>query len=114
ATLTQESFDVLETLFSDGMFDSVNAVALRPEPEYWLSTSKTKIQRERKVVELIRVVPRPFLLYVTTQSDADSWYRKIRELGIKRSGCVHGGTPQDERERVIDLWRSGDIDCVVA
>lgn len=114
ATLTQESYDVLETLFSDGKFDSVNAVSLRPEPEYWQSSSATKSERDRKVTELIRVAPRPFLLYVTTKRDADSRYRKIRELGIKRSGCVHGGTSNDERERVIDLWRSGNIDCVVA
>ena len=114
ATLTQESFDVLETLFSDGEFDSVNAVALRPEPEYWLSPSVTKLERDRKVVELVRVAPRPFLLYVTTKRDADSWHRQIREHGIKRCGCVHGSTSNDERERVIDLWRAGEIDCVVA
>jgi hypothetical protein len=114
ATLTQESYDVLEALFSDGKFDSVNAVALRPEPEYWQSGSATKSQRDRKVTELIRVAPRPFLLYVTTKRDADIWHRKIRELGIKRSGCVHGSTSTDERERVIGLWRAGNIDCVVA
>jgi len=114
ATLTQESFDVLETLFSDGNFDSVNAVALRPEPEYWQSSSVTKSERDKKVTELIRVAPRPFLLYVTTKRDADIWYRKIRELGIRRAGCVHGDTLYDERERVIDLWRAGAIDCVVA
>ncbi len=114
ATLTQESFDVLETLFSDGKFDSVNAVALRPEPEYWQSSSQTKSQRDQKVIELLRVAPRPFLLYVTTRRDADAWYRTIRELGINRCGCVHGGTSSQERECVIDLWRSGNIDCVVA
>ncbi|TWT52264.1 protein DpdF [Allorhodopirellula solitaria] len=114
ATLTQESFDVLETLFSDGQFDSVNAVALRPEPEYWQSASATKAERDRKVTELVRVAPRPFLLYVTTKRDADSWHQKIRALGIKRSGCVHGGTSNEERECVIDRWRAGDIDCVVA
>lgn len=114
ATLTQESFDVLETLFSDGKFDSVNAVALRPEPEYWHSSSASKSQRDRKVHEVIRVAPRPFLLYVTTKRDADNWHRRVRELGIKRSGCVHGDTSNNERECVIDRWRSGDIDCVVA
>lgn len=114
ATLTQESFDVLESLFSDGDFDSVNAVALRPEPEYWQSSSKTRSEREQKVRELIRVVPRPFLLYVTTKRDAEFWYGRLREMGIFRSGCVHGGTPNERRERVIDQWRGGEIDCVVA
>lgn len=114
ATLTQESFDVLETLFSDGRFDSVNAVALRPEPEYWQSSSITRNQRDQKVIDLIRVVPRPFLLYVTTKRDADGWHRKLQELGIKRAGCVHGDTSNEVREQVIDQWRSGNIDCVVA
>lgn len=114
ATLTQESFDVLETLFSEGSFDCVNAVALRPEPEYWLSRSNNKTERERKVTELLRVVPRPFLLYVTTKVDANYWYHQLGERGIKRCGCVHGDTTNEERARVIDLWRSGDLDCIVA
>jgi ATP-dependent DNA helicase RecQ len=114
ATLTQESFDVLETLFSDGSFDSVNAVSLRPEPEYWISGSQFKPRRDQKVTELLRLVPRPFLLYVTTQRDADDWHRRVKQLGIKRTGCVHGGTQNDERERVIGRWRAGEIDCVVA
>lgn len=114
ATLTQESFDVLETLFSDGGFDSVNAVSLRPEPEYWISSSAYKSQRDQKVAELLRLVPRPFLLYVTKPVDADEWHRRVNQLGIKRSGCVHGRTSNDERERVIDRWRAGEIDCVVA
>jgi ATP-dependent DNA helicase RecQ len=114
ATLTQESFDVLESLFSDGDFDSVNAVSLRPEPEYWISSSQFKLQRERKVVELLKLVPRPFLLYVTTKQDAEFWFAKFRDLGIRRCGCVHGGTANEQRERVIDRWRNGEIDCVVA
>lgn len=114
ATLTQESFDVLETLFSDGPFDSVNAVSLRPEPEYWISPSNSKQERDRKVTELLRLVPRPFLLYVTTQHDAEEWHLCLKQLGIKRTGCVHGSTSNDERERVISLWRAGEIDCVVA
>lgn len=114
ATLTQESFDVLETLFSEGEFDSVNAVSLRPEPEYWISSSQNKIERDSKVIELLRVAPRPFLLYVTTKKDANEWYLKFKQLGLLRSGCVHGGTSSEERERVISRWRAGEIDCVVA
>lgn len=114
ATLTQESFDVLETLFSDVVFDSVNAVSLRPEPEYWVSPSHSRQERDQKVTKLLRLVPRPFLLYVTTQQDANNWHRRVKQLGIMRTGCVHGSTSNDERERVIGFWRAGEIDCVVA
>ena len=114
ATLTQESFDVLETLFSEGEFDSVNAVSLRPEPEYWISSSLNKAERDCKVIELLRVAPRPFLLYVTTKKDANEWYSKFKQLGLIRSGCVHGETSSEERESVISRWRAGEIDCIVA
>jgi ATP-dependent DNA helicase RecQ len=114
ATLTQESYDVLETLFTGDTFESVNAVALRPEPEYWISPSPTKAERDAKVSELVQVVPRPFLIYVTTKADADAWDRNLHRMGIVRHGCVHGGTPYEQRERVIRAWRAGDIDCVVA
>jgi ATP-dependent DNA helicase RecQ len=114
ATLTQESFNVLQSLFSDGVFDSVNAVSLRPEPEYWIHQSLTPADRREKVKELIRVVPRPFLLYSTKKEDAESWNNTLGQMGILRRGCVHGNTNSAERDRVIELWRKGDIDCVSA
>lgn len=114
ATLTQESFDVLQTLFSEGIFDVVNAVSLRPEPEYWINQSFDKGERRDKVKQLIRVLPRPFLIYSTTRRDAEYWNRTLEEMGILRRGCVHGSTDSDERDRVIELWRKGDIDCISA
>ncbi|MDB4370765.1 protein DpdF [Mariniblastus sp.] len=114
ATLTQESFNVLQTLFSEGTFDSVNAVSLRPEPEYWIHQSLTTVERREKVKELIRVVPRPFLLYSTTREDAELWNQTLGQMGILRRGCVHGETKPSERDRVIDLWRKSEIDCISA
>jgi len=114
ATLTQESFDTLQHLFSHCELDAVNGVILRPEPEYWLSKAPSEAERERRVRELLRVVPRPFLLYVTKQDDAEHWRERIQSMGILRSGMVHGSSRPTDRERVIDAWRSGEIDCVVA
>lgn len=114
ATLTQESFDVLRSLFSEGIFDAVNAVSLRPEPEYWINQSTDVEVRRNKVKELLRVLPRPFLIYSTTKRDARYWDRTLGQMGIQRRGCVHGETTTAERDRVIELWRRGDIDCVSA
>lgn len=114
ATLTQESYEVLRDLFTEEHYDEVNAVALRPEPEYWFSQADTEPERESRVRQLIRVVPRPFILYVTTREFARRWDAIVRSMGIIRRGCVHGDTPHDEREDVITKWRAGKIDCVVA
>jgi ATP-dependent DNA helicase RecQ len=114
ATLTQDSFDTLQHLFSHCELDAVNCVALRPEPEYWMSRATSEGERQRRVSELLRVVPRPFLLYVTKRDDAEQWRDIVRSMGILRSGMVHGSSRPEEREKVIDDWRNGTIECVVA
>ncbi len=114
ATLTADCFDVLRRLFAEDEFEAVQAVALRPEPEYWLSPSVDAAERQGKVEALARVLPRPFLLYVTSPNDADLWLKRLRSMGILRSACVHGRTSAPDREAVVDRWRSGEIDVVVA
>lgn len=114
ATLSQESFDILRDLFAEELFDTVSAVALRPEPEYWMCEAKSEAARIARVRELVRVVPRPFILYVTKREHADQWTHRLRELEMRRVGCVHGATPTDMRSDVIEEWRQGDLDVVVA
>jgi ATP-dependent DNA helicase RecQ len=114
ATLTAESIEVLRDLFSNALFEVISAVHLRPEPEYWISHAPSQEEKDLRVLELVRVVPRPFLLYVTEQNDAKVWTRRLRDAGYTRHGCVHGGTTGEERLRVIDEWRAGSLDFVVA
>ncbi|MDA1015950.1 MAG: protein DpdF [Planctomycetota bacterium] len=114
ATLTEESIEVLRDLFSDAIFEVISAVHLRPEPEYWISHAASETQKEERVLELVRVLPRPFLMYVTERKDAIAWTRNLNAAGYTRLGCVHGGTSGEERLRVIDEWRAGKLDGVVA
>ena len=114
ATLTQASLDTLLELYAEVEFDAVSAVSLRPEPEYWINAAQFEERRIERTGQLVRVVPRPFLLYVTKRDDAESWARRIKNMGIHRVGCVHGATPSELRSDVVDRWRSGDLDCVVA
>jgi len=114
ATLTEECLEVLRDLFSEGEFEVISAVHLRPEPEYWISHAESLAEKEARVLELVHVVPRPFLLYVTERKDATAWARRLRSAGYQRLGCVHGGTSGEERLRVIDEWRKGRLDGVVA
>jgi len=114
ATLTEECIDVLRLLFADDVFDVISAVHLRPEPEYWISQAPDEPEKQARVLELVRVVPRPFLLYVTEREDAVRWSGRLQATGLRRLGCVHGGTSGDERRRVVDDWREGRLDCVVA
>lgn len=114
ATLSQDSIEMLRKLFAEEHVDHVSAVTLRPEPEYWISNAANNTMRKERIAELIRVVPRPFLLYVTKQDDAVAWHQEILSMGMKRVACVHGGSTTEVREAAIDQWRDGSLDAVVA
>jgi superfamily II DNA/RNA helicase len=117
ATLTQESFDTLRQLFGpspdlgpDG-FRSVAAVHLRPEPEYWV-VKATDDEQKRWVLEAVRRVPRPFLLYVSRRRQAETWCDLLRAAGMRRADFVHGRS--GDRAGVLDRWRANHLDAVVA
>ncbi len=114
ATLSHDSISILRLLFAEEQIAHVSAVTLRPEPEYWISNAPSETERKRRIAELVRVVPRPFLLYVTKQDDAEMWYREIRDMGLKRVRCVHGSSSSEVRETAIAKWRDGTLDAVVA
>ena len=111
ATLTQESFATLRSLF--GPARVVSAVHLRPEPAYWVRHAPGWVEQRAWVLETCRRVPRPFLLYVTQKKHAEDWEKILRADGLmKRVRHVHGGS--DDRAGVLKLWRENRIDAVVA
>lgn len=114
ATLTDSSLGTLETFFGgDGLFESVAAVQLRPEPDYWVAENTSEDIRTERVLEALFHLPRPLVLYVTEVQRAETWWRRLRETGFARIGKLHGGTRREDREKVVDLWRQGQLDIVV-
>jgi len=115
ATLTDSSLETLRSLFgTDGRFESIAAVQLRPEPDYWVAPTVSDQQRIDHVTEALHHVPRPAVLYVTKVADANAWYDQLRMIGFKRIRKLHGKTGREDRENVVDEWRNGLVDIVVA
>jgi ATP-dependent DNA helicase RecQ len=115
ATMTPETLATLKVLFSDpGEFRLLSAAQVRPEPDYWVAQPCEEEGRRWRVDEALLRVPRPAILYVTRVADARSWGDRLRERGFRRIGVFHGETPDLERQRILDKWRRGDLDLVVA
>ena len=116
ATYTQESIHLLKTLFSlDDSFELYLATKLRPEIDYWKSPIlKGEEEREKRVLESILHLPRPLILYVTEVAEAKRFYTLFQKKGFKNLAMVHGQTNSTERDRVVNLWREGNLDIVVA
>lgn len=113
ATLTPEAIQTLDALFGPNA-QMVASVQLRPEIQYWVHRENDPASKERKVLELVRHAPRPFILYTTTRADAAKWFRTLGREGLKRIAQFDGETRDSERLRIIAAWAANEIDGIVA
>ncbi len=115
ATIDAESFETLNSLFSpeDESISVIPSARLRPEPDLWVASVENRKTRENRVLEALRHLPRPAILYVTEQIEAEYWSKLVKEEGYKNSKMIHGGSSNVDREQVVKEWKKGDLDLVV-
>jgi ATP-dependent DNA helicase RecQ len=120
ATLGRVELEDLTELFGEpGPVSLVAANALRPEPEYWVAEPMYDDERRLRVVEAVKQLPRPLLLYVTSPDAAERWVMDLRVEGFNRLATVTGRTAGQDRRDVLDCLRAGrgrrsEYDLVVA
>ncbi len=113
ATLTESSLDTLETLFGKDL-QVISAVQLRPEPAYWFKRCESEEVRKQRLLEAVSHLPRPLIIYGTKVKDVEDWKRELTRAGFKRCDLMTGKSTTQQREQLIEKWRSGKIDIVVA
>ena len=115
ATVTRSGFDVLTQLFSEeNNLIAIQANRLRSEIEYYFDYSTSKKEREKKILEALRILPRPLILYVTQPRQAEEWMRLLRKEKYKRVQAFHGETPNSLRQQLLRDWDENKIDIMVA
>jgi ATP-dependent DNA helicase RecQ len=114
ATVTSETEQVLRQTFTpDGELQTVIGNHLRPEPSYWFSHVSSKEEQQYRVLDALNHLPRPAILYVTLKKDANEWRNVLDRHGYKRVAVYTGDTTGVERERILDEWRSNQIDIMI-
>jgi superfamily II DNA/RNA helicase len=114
ATLTEDSLLTLKDLFGrPGPSELISSVALREEPSYWLAACADASEQRDRVLETLRHLPRPLVLYTTKVQDAKDWLVRLHEQGWRRSMLVAGETDARDRRRAIERLREGSLDLVV-
>ncbi|MGU0874448.1 protein DpdF [Pseudomonas aeruginosa] len=116
ATFTEETVDTLASLFGPSeRVQMVSAVHLRPEPQYWFYKASSPQEKQERVLESLRYAPRPFILYVTKREEVAQWNTTLRcSGGLRRIATFDGGTPDRERQRIIEEWATNRLDGIVA
>ncbi len=115
ATLTSETLRVLRMLFGTQGCEVVSEATLRPEPGFLLSVAKSESERELRILEAVNRLPHPLLLYATERDHAKRWYEHLLRVGYRRIRLVRGGDLSEPTgERILNEWRSGAVDIIVA
>lgn len=107
ATLAQRAVDVLTRLFQvgDRPVDVVWGSEIRVEPAYFFARHETEDARVAAVLEAVRRLPRPLILYTTKVEDAERWATRLRQAGLRRVDAITGKSSDDIRRTVMQRWR---------
>ena len=131
ATLTDDGLDTLRALFASGAgaenhsttsecendrFHVLVAPELRVEPDYWVAEAPDEDSRQRWVIEALRHLPRPLIVYTSKRQDAEVLAQSLRRnLGLRRVALFRGGDASTKSGAAnLKAWNAGDIDIVVA
>lgn len=129
ATLTEDTLLLLRALFGKpGPFLQVAAPVVRPEPTFWHAPAAPATTRDNHVVEAMRHLPRPAIVYTTLRQERSArpgtltparLARLLGERGFRRLAVVDGDSSTKHRERVLqglrdEPARPAEFDLVVA
>lgn len=115
ATVSDHTQDILNSVFApDAELSVLFGNQLRPEPSYWFHSAKSWTLQRRYITEALHHLPRPAILYVTKRKDAVRWVRHLRQEGYQRVALFTGDTTGNDRRNIINQWRDGQLDIIVA
>lgn len=129
ATLTEDTLSLLQALFGEpGPFLQVAAPVVRAEPSYWRATRLDASTRDARLIETLRHIPRPAIVYTTLRQEQNAppgvlTPRRAGSLlqaaGFSRWAVVDGESSTEHRERVLRGLRqepdsAAEFDLVVA
>jgi ATP-dependent DNA helicase RecQ len=116
ATIDDEAHALLRDQFGFRGRHSLEIAERVPRREFDLVQHRFESPeaRDRTVVDLADLLPRPALVYTTEIEHAKTLVAKLKERGYERVRVFTGDTEGDERRQIVEGWRRGTIDLVVA
>ena len=115
ATLQDDVVDTLFSLFgSEGNNVQFRCDALRPEPRYAFIKFHDYAKRMDAVIKMIRMLPKPMIVYVIEPETAESYCRMLKDKGYKNIHAYTGETNDDERQKLLEQWKDNEFDIMIA
>ncbi|MDC1390756.1 protein DpdF [Gammaproteobacteria bacterium] len=108
ATLGPSELIELHDLFGKNSSVSlVAANAIRSELDIWIAEETDRLERNSRVIEALKHLPRPAIVYVNTPKEAKHWESLLVDEGFTRLAIVTGPTAGKLKKEVLEGLRSG-------
>ena len=105
ATYEERSVSLLKQFFSQGeKWIEIRCDSLRHEPRYMFVRAKSNSDKKKKMLEMVRKMPHPMIIYVARPTDAFDLVQYLKEHGIENVKSFTGLTNRDQRRILIDEW----------
>ena len=115
ATYTKTAVVKLKQMFATtGKWIEVRCDALRREPRYLLVKAKSYSDKKRKMIELVKKLPHPMVVYINSPKEAEDIKKTLISAGLNSLETFTGDTKSAERERIIKDWTDNKIDLIIA
>jgi ATP-dependent DNA helicase RecQ len=115
ATVDDAARDLLRRDFSGhGSFLEIAATLPRYEFDVVVHRAVDDATRNALVLDAMDRLPRPALIYTTERAHAQRLYEALEGRGYKRLALFTGDTKDRQRRDIVNQWRHGDLDLVVA
>ncbi|MCF0258257.1 MAG: ATP-dependent DNA helicase RecQ [Erysipelotrichaceae bacterium] len=115
ATIEEDSVLRLQDSFSEqGNWIEIRCDALRPEPRFMVYKNKNYTEQKQQLIELVRKLPHPMIVYTYRPSEAESIVRDLNQAGIFNIHSFTGDTKTKERIALIDQWKNDEFSIMVA
>ncbi|MEE1282947.1 MAG: helicase-related protein [Acutalibacteraceae bacterium] len=115
ATLSDNVVDTLFNLFgNEGCNAQVRCDALRQEPRFYFKSTKSFNEQDNKIIEAVKLLPKPMVVYVLEPREAKSLQKKLNQEGYMNIPIFTGESKNSERDVVLTGWKSQEFDVIIA
>ena len=115
ATYDRRCVEILRDFFSrNDKWIEIRCDSLRHEPRFMLVRSKSHASKAKKILELVKKLPHPMIIYVAKPDEAVHIQNFLRENGIRNVETFTGETTGARRKELIDSWVNDRFEIMVA
>lgn len=115
ATFVKDAVEGLKEMFAnDDKWIEIRCDKLRHEPRFQVVKAESYSDKNRKIIELMRYLPRPMVVYVSSPDKAEEVGQLAQQNGLKNFALFTGKTKNDQRRELIEAWAGNEMDMMIA